>query len=330
MIVDNIVESTTLNPLDTNDYVSTMESEVDDSVEVIFQEAVQSKNMHGLENTLFCFYEGNDDFKFYPNKIEGLLYEKNIEKGIFSKGCGSRKNVMAIFTKIALDSEGLIDSSLFFVDRDFTKSMNLGERIYITPCYSIENLYAENKVFEIFIQNHLRINSRSIGKELEDYEVLNDYYFAQLNKKLNDLILVNAWYSFQVNNKIPDVKEPKLYKLKELKSLRNKLGKNYNEIIIEDLKSLTANYIDVTDDELEMEREYIKKDIIKNSRGKYVEEILVEIYSYIINESNEPNELNISKRPFSINIGMKNFKSNLIGQIITPICLRTYISKRIT
>ncbi|MEK4081564.1 DUF4435 domain-containing protein [Solibacillus sp. FSL K6-1126] len=329
MIVDNFRGTTTLNPPDTNDYVSTMESEVDDSVAVIFQEAVQAKNMHGIDNTLFCFYEGNDDFKFYPNKIESILYEKNIDKGIYSKGCGCRDNVIDICTKLALDSEGIINSSMFFVDRDFHKSSSLGERIYITPCYSIENLYAETKVLELFLQNHIRIGSRSIGKEFDDYRVLLHHFETKLNKVLNDLLLVNAWYSFQINNKIPKTREPKLYKLKELKSIKNKLGKEFKDITIEDLKSITPGFIEVNEEKLEIEKEYIKQDIIKNSRGKYVEEILVEIYSYILNESNEPRYLNISKRSISINIGMKNFKSTLIGQIITPHCLNNYIIGRI-
>ncbi len=310
------------------DLVEEMEAEAEDAIEVIFNEIIQSKNFHGLDNTVFCFYEGKDDFKYYPNRIVEALYHKNIDKGVFSKGCGSKEKVLKVYTKILLDSE-LIDHSLFFVDRDFQKVSNLGDNIYMTPCYSIENLYGEERVLQNFLHNYCMISNRSIGEEYEDYKVIYDFYKKELEEKLTSILMINAWYCYQVNNKTDD-RKPNLNQLKKLSNIRRIMKeRNIEEITLGFLKEITLNYIDVTSEKLELEMDYIKEDIIKNTRGKHVEEILVDIYKIIIQECNSPTNFNVNKRPIGEQLGKDKLKTFLLGQVGTPICLKDYLNKRI-
>lgn len=314
---------------DYKDYVEKMKEESDNSIEVIFQDVVQSKEVHGIESTVFCFYEGKDDFKYYPNRINSILSEKNIDKGIYSKGCGNKDKVIKVYTKLLLDASEIINSALFFVDRDFQKKSELGERIYTTPCYSIENLYAKDRVFDDFLQNHCLISPRSVGTELQDYLELKNYYNDFLNNSLSNLLLVNAWYSYQINNKVQD-SDLNLKKLKYLSSIIKYVeGGDLQNISINTLKEITAGYVDVTEEDLQEEIDFIQSNLIENSRGKYIEEILVEIYKKIIEECNMPRDFNITKRPISVQVGKNTLKNTLLGQVGTPNCLREYLNKKI-
>ncbi|WP_131101678.1 DUF4435 domain-containing protein [Bacillus sp. SYJ] len=316
------------------DLVGEMLGELD-AVEVIFQELVQSKKEHGIDETIFCFYEGKDDFKYYPTRIRTWLELHSYNKGLFSKGCGNRDNVIKVYNKIQFDFEEIDDASLYFIDRDFNKVNNLGKRIYVTPCYAIENLYAKETVLEKFLEANICIGRKSIGRDLTDYRTIREYYVQNLFEKLNQIILINAWYSIQINKKIEDLKNGKkiLLDLKKLKSL-SKIKQltnieEFSEVDMEMLGSITVNPYEVTEEEFRLEIEHIKGDILSNSRGKYIEEILIELYKKIIDEINNPAEFEIEKRSLSLQIGKKIFKMNLMPFADTPACFWVYLKDRV-
>ncbi|MDG0059016.1 DUF4435 domain-containing protein [Priestia sp. P5] len=316
------------------DLVEDMLGELD-AIEVIFQELVQSKKEHGIDETIFCFYEGKDDFKYYPNRIRTWLEMHSINKGLFSKGCGNRDNVIKLFNKIKFDFVEIKNISLYFVDRDFNKVNKLGREIYETPCYAIENLYANVSVLEGFLEAHSRITNKSIGKDLEDYAILKDYYVQNLFDRLEEIVIINAWYSIQINKKNKDLQEGRRFSidLKKLKTLSKikqlTMVEKFSNLNIEMLRNITINPYEVTEEEMELEINHIKADILNNSRGKYIEEILLELYKKIIQEMNEPNEFNIEKRNLPLQIGKNNFKTNLMQFAVTPVCLRTYLQERL-
>lgn len=316
------------------DLVEEMLGEVD-AVEVIFQELIQSRTEHGIDKTIFCFYEGKDDFKYYPTRIRMWLDSRANNKSLFSKGCGSRKNVVKIYNKLKFDCEEIDNASLYFIDRDFNKESSLGKAIYITPCYAIENLYAKETVLEKFLEGYIYINSKSVGEDLEDYHTIKDYYVQNLYERLNQIILLNAWYSIQINKKIEDSKNGGVISLdlKKLKSLSKikqitKIGE-FLEVNIEMLKDITVNPYEVSEEEIELEIRQIKEDILFNSRGKYIEEILIDLYKKIIDEINSPTELEIQKRSVPLQIGKKNLKMHLTPFAETPACFWTYLEGRV-
>ncbi|AAP08246.1 MULTISPECIES: DUF4435 domain-containing protein [Bacillus] len=331
MILDLENLSETESP---EDLVEEMLGELD-AIEVIFQELVQSKKEHGIDETIFCFYEGKDDFKYYPTRIRTWLELHSNNKSLFSKGCGNRDKVIKVYNKIKFDFEEIDDVSLYFIDRDFNKENNLGKRIYVTPCYAIENLYAKETVLEKFLESHIYINSKSIGKDLKDYCIIREYYVQNLFEKLTQIALINAWYSIQINKKIEDLKNGgeislDLKKLKSLSDIKKSTSvEEFSEIDIEMLREITDNPYEVTEEEIELELRHIKGDILSNSRGKYIEEILIELYKKIIDETNLPTEFEIEKRSISLPIGKKNFKIHLMPFADTPECFRTYLKERI-
>ncbi|PGB61578.1 DUF4435 domain-containing protein [Bacillus toyonensis] len=318
------------------DLVDKMLGELE-AVEVIFQELVQSKKEHGIDDTIFCFYEGKDDFKYYPTRIRTWLESNSNNKSLFSKGCGNRENVIKVYNKIQFDFEEIDDVSLYFIDRDFHKENNLGKRIYVTPCYAIENLYAKETVLEKFLETNICINSKSIGRDLKDYCIIREYYVQNLFEKLTQIALINAWYSIQINKKIEDVKNKgevevsldlkKLKSLSEIKKLTS--VEEFSEIDIETLRGITVNPYEATEEELELELGHIKGDILSNSRGKYIEEILLELYKKIIEETNRPTEFEIEKRSVLLQMGKKNLKIHLMPFADTPENFWTYLKERI-
>lgn len=324
--MENIFE--TIEIENGEDLVEEMMEE-SEAIVAIFQDLVVCKEQHGLENTVFCFYEGKDDFKFYPNKIQQILLQNGNEKGIYSKGCGCKENVIDIYSKLLFDSIDIIENSLFFVDRDFDENDGLGENIYITPTYSIENLYAEEYTFDMFVNVNCYINRRSVGKDFEDYEFLKYYYKSNLLEKLNEILLINAWYSLQIKNK--DLAQPvSLKKLQQLSKIKNSTQKNkLSEVDLQDLENLTDNYKEVSIFSLQEEMNYLRSDILSKLRGKHVEEIIVDIYKKIVDECNNPTNFPIENRNIPLQIGKKNFKSVLMGYTRIPQCLIEYVNTRL-
>lgn len=322
--------------LKDNVLAETMMKETD-SVSVKYHEFIQKVRIHGLDvnNSIFCFYEGNDDISYYPHRIKSWLKSKQVEKRVVSIGCKNKKNVTKLYAKIALDSWELFPSCLFFVDKDFTKTHNLPDKIYVTPGYSIENLFADVTVLESFLEEHIKISPYSLNHDLSDFNKLSEYFKHRLYDEVNDIVLLNAWYSIQINkrmllescgsNAYPDVK-----KLKKLSSIKNKLSSlGLTKINQDFLKDETENAYDATPIELDSEIKWLETDIIKNSRGKYIEEILYDIYKKIKEELSSPSELEISARPLKIEITRNSLKTHLNHHATTPNCLFQYLERRI-
>lgn len=102
------------------------------------------------ENTVSCIFEG-EDAKYYGVRIDNFLHgleRKNIS-------CKGKEKLLRL--KETVDSH--IDLSkariLFFADRDFDFTHASISNLYITPCYSIENLYIK----DIVLKKSLLMNS---------------------------------------------------------------------------------------------------------------------------------------------------------------------------
>lgn len=134
------------------------------------------KKEYGIDEMIFCFYEGKDDFKYYFIWIRIWLELYLNNKSFFFKGCGNRDKVIKVYNKIKFDFEEIDDVLLYFIDRDFNKENNLGKRIYVIFCYVIENLYVKEIVLEKFLELYIYINSKFIGKDLKDYCIIREYY----------------------------------------------------------------------------------------------------------------------------------------------------------
>lgn len=98
-----------------------------------------------FEDYVFCFYEGEDG-KYYNQKIKDIIGEN-----IITIKAGNKTEVLKAWRKIKADNNYSNVKKCFFVDRDMDDiPEDKDDDLYITPCYSIENLYVSKKHSLIF------------------------------------------------------------------------------------------------------------------------------------------------------------------------------------
>lgn len=91
------------------------------------------------------FFEGEDE-KYYSGRIN--LIRSDIRwQGV---KCGGKENVKNLRDKIKKHGTYKKYPCMFFVDSDFDNNHDIAslQDLYITPCYSIENLYISDNVFK--------------------------------------------------------------------------------------------------------------------------------------------------------------------------------------
>lgn len=135
----------------------------------------------------FCFYEGEDG-KYYNSRIEqywGSNYIPLI--------AGNKKEVLRALRKITSDPLYRKVCVMFFVDRDYDESLSgTNKHLFETPCYSIENLYANEVTFDRILRAEFGITITD-----EDYQKCKDVYH-QRSMEFNKVILpFNAVVKYQ-------------------------------------------------------------------------------------------------------------------------------------
>lgn len=185
-------------------------------VESIFQSYINLKS----KNKLFIFTEGKDDYKYYGPRIKSFY---NGRKRKYN--CKGKENVIKIHQMITNQSSK--DSSLytlFFVDRDYGDNSTIHKDIYITPTYSIENLYFTDNAIEELLSSLMGV-SDEVDEDTEDFNKAINYIIDSRDKLIDEMIFGNACYSLQIKkakNKervTPDLTVIKTYNdIKKIKS----------------------------------------------------------------------------------------------------------------
>ena len=103
-----------------------------------------------------------------------------------------------------------------------------------------------------------------------------------------------------------------------------------NGITLEKLKSLTYNFIEVSEEELETEKDRLLEEPIYNFRGKYFEQFNYKILNEILTDSNEATHIFRKKRHTNISLGKDNMVSILSQYAYTPPCLKKYLHNRLS
>ncbi|MGH7491601.1 MAG: DUF4435 domain-containing protein [bacterium] len=139
---------------------------------------------------LFCFFEG-DDSKYYSIRIELLVSTK---PEIFD--CDGKAGVLCLFSLISNDKTYKDACVAFFIDRDFEDEscFPVDSRLFITPCYSVENLYVSESAFQRILENEFQVTPTDSDT---DFQTMNDLYknrLSQFNRATEEL---NAWVFLQ-------------------------------------------------------------------------------------------------------------------------------------
>lgn len=305
-----------------------------ESFVAVYHTFLQRVSTHRFDenNIIPCFFEGKDELTYYPTRIESMMKNKKISnKDTDFIDCNGRENVIKLYFKLLLDSHPLSKNSLFFIDKDFYYENELPEKIYVTPHNTIENFFAPIDVLINFLNAHSNIPKYGVDEDHEANEYLRGKYYNELLEELKLNAPLSAWYSLQMNLK--SSKDcPDLTGLQTLNKVKNKLSaKKSEKISLDFLISCTPNMIPVTKKQFEDELKKISSDLISNSRGKFVEEIILKIYNDILSEidSNSNEKIKKVKMKFEPVFYKKNIKNVLGEYALTPPCLITYLDKHI-
>lgn len=188
----------------------------------------------------FCFYEG-EDRKYYNSRIM-----KKFSNNYIIYTVGNKKEVLKLLKK--LNSDSFYDNLclMFFIDRDFDESLaEYDEKLFETPCYSIENLYVHEECLGQILQTEFGFNieDNNYNRCLEDFR-LREEEFNEILLEFNALAFLSRQNPYVNNNcSFSSVKTTHLVNIKVNKI--EKSSRHYE--IIERLK----DKLNVSVDEIE-------------------------------------------------------------------------------
>lgn len=271
-------------------------------------------------NKIFLFFEGNDDSKYYIQRIAMHIKEREVVKYI----CECKKNVLKIYQLITEKTLKKNDSKcLYFIDKDFDLNENISNDIFITPSYSIENFYFSNNAIKNILLNELNLSEQK-EEDLKDLDKVFSYLKDERDNIIEEIIYANAWYSLQIKKDRESIKKTNLSKIKEYKIIKNKCS-------IEDLENIVSDSIQVSDDEIKTEIENLRKDPIKRIRGKYFVQTMPSFFNKIFESATAKNyeDFFSKRRKVSIRVSFKNIISELSQYADTPKELISYIEEKL-
>jgi len=130
-----------------------------------------------------AFFEGEDE-KYYSIRIDNIRPDINWS-GI---NCGGKANVLSMRERIRRHETYRNHACLFFVDSDFDDNKEIVEfdDLYLTPCYSVENLYFTESAFSRLLSAEFGINDACIEHEcfvacMEKYRDLKNQYLDAIS-----------------------------------------------------------------------------------------------------------------------------------------------------
>ena len=126
-----------------------------------------SNNRKFYNSYAFCFYEGEDG-KYYNSRIRQIFGSNFITYTV-----GNKKEVLKLLKRIRSDEMYEKVCTMFFVDRDYDFSQKqIDEDLFVTPCYSIENLYVQRECLVNILQSEFGLNEieGDCQKCLHDYD----------------------------------------------------------------------------------------------------------------------------------------------------------------
>jgi hypothetical protein len=155
---------------------------------------------------LFCFLEGFDDSLYYGPQIINLYKDVNYQ----FLNCLGKDGVLNISSLICHSSEYKDVKAFYFVDADFDNNRGVDSNIYVTPCYSIENLYISVNVFTKILRCEFQLTDAD-----NDFYKMIDIYRAR-QKEFHDAVhLLNAWICCQkelgVRLDIDEILKPEVF-----------------------------------------------------------------------------------------------------------------------
>lgn len=268
-------------------------------------------------NQLPVCFEGKD-VKYYRSRIEQYLTENF---GYIS--CNGKSKVLELRQEISKNPQYGDKLCLYFVDCDFDDNSDIHNQddVYITPCYSIENLYISDGVFEKILSDEFSINQHNENQEILFNRIKS--LFKERKKEFLQCIEEFNYYVYliKLNNKnnisYQDIKISNLVDLN-----LNQVTKKYT-CISEVLKGIDLNNFD-----LSMAQTYFSdKEPERHFRGKNNFHFLEKFLTKLQEDANKKNSGKIFPRKMSISYTTQNLLSSYSKYAETPQCLIDFLKK---
>ena len=276
---------------------------------------------------VFFFVEGEDDLLYYPSKARG----KYSGKQIAALHCGGKKGVLEIHKMTVSD---LISQRIvgYFVDRDFEDwFVNPDrEKIYVTPCYSIENFYISEECFKKVISSEFKLTE--FNECRDEFNKSLSFYRSTKTEFSKHISQFNYWIKahriMERDNKAPASLNVRNVKIGDLVSLDfSGLSIQYDcekpsSVFKDSLKiDLCSDSMTEAQDSLPLsqwEQLY---------RGKQLAEFMRIFLTLLKSDRTSKTPVFFKEKgPLKITLSKENLVSELSQYADTPICLTNFLS----
>jgi hypothetical protein len=276
------------------------------------------------QDVLYCFFEGYEDPTYYSVRINNFSGIDKKQKYI----CGGKDDVLKVHSLIKSNSHYSTVKTGFFIDNDFD-SQSCSSEIYVTPTYSIENLYClEDAVGEI-LDSEFRIR-----RDSEDYVKCMGIHRKLLAEFNDKTLLFNAWLACQADYRHE-------HKLNTRLNIDKKAKQYFDNIVFPDLsatkefvefstkESIEELYIDAP--KIEGDKLYKKVDefsgynYVEKFRGKFQIRFLTNFLTKLQSITGRADSDFSCKYPCKLRFEYATICTTLSQFAITPSCLKDYI-----
>lgn len=301
----------------------------------ILKDSRQSSSVKFLEFTrvvskdkVAIMFEG-EDAKYYSIRINAIL--PDLEWA--SINCGGKDNVLQLREDIRSHPNYYNAPCIFFVDSDFDNNEEIANLtdLYITPCYSIENLYFTESAFIRIMDSEFKVSETN--ERANDFEVALSIYRKTKQEYLNEISGFNYLIKEirRIENEgnstgklhINDLSFNKLVKVN-----LDKVDKIYNESQPEVIFPKIASNLDI---KLSNSRDYFSNISLELwFRGKQHLEFFRNFLVHLINDINSKTGRKVfsTKGRVGLNLTTDNCVSDLSQYADTPPCLITFLKRQ--
>lgn len=199
------------------------------------------------EKAIFLL-EGVDDIDYYLPKIKEYFGE--YDNKWTDMVCAGRDNVIQLIKDLSLHTKHEYKESIHFgvIDKDYNEVLDnpFPEKIYITPCYSIENFYISIDVFKRVLKFKFFLNETDEANK-DFFSCLNNYK-SRRNEFIDAVLELDKYLRC---NRIMYEKELSTFKInaRDLK-LDNFITIDLNKVAV---KSNTLDFLGKTIEEFDEE-----------------------------------------------------------------------------
>jgi hypothetical protein len=268
---------------------------------------------------LFCFFEG-EDVKYYGIRIKTIASPESYH----SLDCKGKVSVLKVFEILSNHPYYQSAQKAYFIDKDFDPSIKASlraedaQKIYETPCYSIENFYTSIDCFSEILKSEFKLQQFE-----PDFDRCLNLYI-QLQAKFHLQIgLLNAYVACCRKNQ----EEMDLGGFKIEKWIRIDLKNITSSYSLQDLNTKFSPQNILSGNEIQQKLGELQvKNPQQSFRGKFEIEFLRKIVVKLIEKANKGDQDYFSQKyKITLKIPEDNLLSTFSQYAETPNCLREYL-----